>query len=84
MIVTVDMPFVNAKKVKLGYSEDNVLEVYAETSRTITFKALGAKHRHGEFKSYHARIRLPVRINDKKITSRFKRGVLELHLPRVK
>ena len=84
VILTVDLPYVDSKEVKLRCPAKDVLEVYAETSKKITFKALGAKHRHGEFTCYHARIRIPVQVDEKKITSKVKRGVLEVHIPRVK
>ena len=84
VMVTVDLPYVNSREVKISFPAKDVLEVYAETSRKITFKALGAKHRHGEFTCYHARIRIPVQFDEKKARWQFKRGVLELHVPRLK
>ena len=83
VVVTVDLPYVTSKGVKLRCPDD-VLEIFAETSEKITFKALGAKHRHGEFTCYHARIRIPVPVDERKISSQLKHGVLELHIPRVK
>ncbi len=84
VILTIDLPYVNQKQVKLGCPADDVLEIDAETSRKITFKELGIKHRHGEFTCYHARIRTPFPIDETKIKTKFKRGVLEVHLPRLK
>jgi HSP20 family molecular chaperone IbpA len=84
VVLTVDLPYVDSKEVKLRCPANDVVEVYAEMSKKITFKELGAKHRHGEFTCYHARIRIPVQVDEKKITSRVKRGVLEVHIPRVK
>jgi len=84
IVLTIDLPYVNQKQVRLSCPSDDVLEVYAETARKITFKDLGIKHRHGEFTCYHARIRIPVPFDENRIKSRFKRGVLEVHLPRLK
>jgi HSP20 family molecular chaperone IbpA len=84
VVLTVDLPFVDQKQVKLRCPTGDLVEVYAETARKITFHQLGAKHRHGEFTSYHARIRVPVKVSRKKIVSKFKHGVLEVHLHRVK
>jgi HSP20 family molecular chaperone IbpA len=70
------------KRVKLTCPTEDSLEVYAETSKKITFKELGIKHRHGEFTSYYALIRMPVAVNESKITKKFKRGLLEVHVPR--
>jgi len=83
VVITVDLPYVNQTQVKLQCPSKDSIEVYAETNRKITFKDLGAKHRHGEFTCYHARIQIPVPVNEDKISSKFKRGVLEIHLPRL-
>lgn len=83
IVLTIDLPYVDQKQVKLGCPSDDVLEVYAETTRKITFKDLGAKHRHGEFTCYHARIRMPVPVDENRITTQFKGGILEVHLPRL-
>jgi HSP20 family molecular chaperone IbpA len=84
VVITVDLPYVNQTQVKLQCPSDDTVEIYAETNRKITFKDLGAKHRHGEFTCYHSRIRIPVPVDENRISSKFKRGVLEVHLPRVK
>ena len=68
VVLTVDLPYVNSKEVKLRCPANDVVEIYAETSKKITFKALGAKHRHGEFTCYHARIRIPAQVDEKKIS----------------
>jgi HSP20 family molecular chaperone IbpA len=83
VVLTVDMPYVNQERVKLDYPTNDCVEVYAETTRKITFKDLGLKHRHGEFTCYHARIRVPVPVDERGAQTKFKRGVLELHLPRI-
>jgi len=84
VLLTIDLPYVTEKSVKLRCPANDVVEIYAETSRKITFKDLGVKHRHGEFTCYHARIRIPVPVDEARINSKFKRGVLEVHIPRLK
>jgi HSP20 family molecular chaperone IbpA len=84
IILTIDLPYVNQEQVKLFCPATDVIEISAETSRKITFKDLGFKHRHGEFTSYRARIRTPVPVDESRIKKHFKRGVLEIHLPRVR
>ena len=84
VVLTVDLPYVNQKSVKLKLPTKDSIEVYAETTKRITFHDLGAKHRHGEFTSYHAMIRMPVPVDEKRATKKFKRGLLEVHLPRTK
>ena len=84
MVLTIDMPYVDAKQIKFQCPSNDVVEILAETIRKITFKDLGVKHRHGEFTCYHARIRLPVPADEGRITSKFKRGMLEVRIPRKK
>ena len=84
IVLTIDLPFVNPKGIRLQCPATNVLEVYAETSKKITFKELGVKHRHGEFKCYHARVQMPVPVKDDTITEKLKRGVLEVHIQRLR
>jgi len=82
VVVTIDLPFVTAKKIRLRHLSSDAIEVYAETSRMISFKDLGIKHRHGELTCYHARIKVPAPIK-RKMTSKLKRGVLEVHIERL-
>jgi HSP20 family molecular chaperone IbpA len=84
VVLTIDLPYVDQKLVKLSCPANDIIEVTAVTSRKITFKDLGIKHRHGEFMSYHAMIRTPVPVDERKIRTSFKRGVLVVHLPRLK
>ena len=84
VVLTVDLPYVDQKRVKLHCPTEDSVEIFAETNRKITFRDLGAKHRHGEFTCYRARIRMPVPVDEKKISTKFKRGVLEVHIPRLR
>jgi len=82
VVLTVDLPYVKQKGVKLSFPTHDSIEVYAETSKKITFKDLGIKHRHGEFTYYHAIIPMPVPVNERKAAKKFKGGLLEVHIPR--
>jgi len=84
VVLTIDLPYVNPKQIRLQCPSIDFIEILAKTSRKITFRELGLKHRHGEFTCYHARIRIPVQVNERKIVSKFKHGVLEVRVPRVK
>lgn len=84
VVLTVDLPYVDQKRVKLSCPTKDSFEILAETTRKITFKDLGLKHRHGEFTCYHAIVRMPVPVDEKRATKKFKRGLLEVHIPRVK
>jgi HSP20 family molecular chaperone IbpA len=83
VIVTVDLPYVNPEEVTLKLPADDVVEVYANTKRRITFADLGVRHRGGQFRSYHTRIHMPVPVVELGMASKFKRGVLEIRLPRL-
>jgi HSP20 family molecular chaperone IbpA len=84
VVLTMDLPYVNQKEVKVHCPTEDSVEVYAETNRRITFKDLGAKHRHGEFTCYRALVQIPYKVDEKKIISKFKGGVLKLHIPRLR
>jgi len=83
VIVTVDLPYVNPDEVTLKLPADDTVEFYANTKRRITFADMGVTHRGGQFKSYHARIHMPVPVAESGMTSKFKRGILEIRLPRL-
>jgi HSP20 family molecular chaperone IbpA len=83
VIVTMDLPYVNPEEVTLKLPADDVIEIYANTKRRITFADMGVSHRHGQFKSYHTRVHMPVPVVESGMTSKFKRGVLEIRLPRL-
>jgi HSP20 family molecular chaperone IbpA len=84
IVLTIDLPYVNEKQIRLGCPTDDCVEIYAETTKKITFRDLGIKHRHGEFNCYHARIRIPVPVDEKRIKKKLKRGILEVHIPRLR
>ncbi len=84
IVLTVDLPYVNQKQIRLTCPTDDCLEIHAETIKKITFRDLGLKHRHGEFNCFHARVMIPVPVDEKKITTKFKRGILEVRVPRFK
>ena len=82
VILTVDLPYVNRDEVTLKVPADDTVEILANTKHRITFADMGVKHRGGQFKCYHARIHLPVPVLESGMTSKFKRGILEIRLPR--
>lgn len=83
VVLTVDLPYVEQKRVQVKCPDKDSIEVYAETTRKITFRDLGIKHRHGEFTCYHALIHMPVPVDESKATKRIKRGLLEVRIPRI-
>ncbi len=83
VIVTVDLPYVDPQQVAIKLPADDTIEISANTKRRITFADLGVRHRGGQFKSYHALIHMPVQVVESGMTSKLKRGVLEVRLPRL-
>ena len=83
VVVTVDLPYVNPEEINLKLPADDTVEIDANTKRRITFADMGVKHRGGQFKSYHAVVHMPVPVVESGMTSRFKRGILEIRLPRL-
>lgn len=83
VILTVDLPYANPEEVTLKVPADDTVEILANTKRKITFADMGVRHRGGQFKCYHARIHMPVPVLESGMTSKFKRGVLEIRLPRL-
>jgi HSP20 family molecular chaperone IbpA len=82
VIVTVDMPFTKEDTLQVKALGEDMLEISAKMKRKITFKEMGITHRIGEFQSFHFKSRIPVPVQMKKMKIRFKKGMLEVHLPR--
>jgi HSP20 family molecular chaperone IbpA len=81
VIVTVDLPYVDPQQVTIKIPTNDTIEINANTRRQITFADLGVRHRGGQFKCYRARIHMPVPV-ESGMTSKLKRGLLQIHLPR--
>jgi HSP20 family molecular chaperone IbpA len=83
VIVTVDLPYVDPEHVTIKIPANDTIEISADTKRRITFADVGVKHRGGQFRCYHALIHMPVPVVESGMVSKFKRGVLEIRLPRL-
>lgn len=83
VILTVDLPYVDSQQVTVKVPANDTIEINANTKRRITFADMGVGHRGGQFKCYRARIHMPVPVLESGMTSKFKRGVLQLNLPRL-
>jgi HSP20 family molecular chaperone IbpA len=82
VIVTVDLPYTEKNAIKVKRLSDTSLEISAKMKRKIRLDDLGVIHCKGEFKKFHCYMRLPVKIDMNKMISHYKRGILEIHLPR--
>ena len=82
VIATVDLPFTEKKAIKVKPLSDTSLEISAKMKKKIRLDDLGVTHCKGEFQKFHCHMRLPVKVNMKKMITQYKRGILEIHLPR--
>jgi HSP20 family molecular chaperone IbpA len=82
VLVTVDLPFTSKGTVKVKPVGSNTMEIEAKMSRKIRLHELGVTYCKGEFQKYHAHMRIPVSVNMNKMKVNYKKGLLEVHLPR--
>ncbi len=81
-VVTADLPNTDPKSIKVEAVSEDSIEIRAKMKRRLRFDDFGITHRRGEFSSFRCQVHIPVPINTKQIKTSFKRGVLEVHLPR--
>jgi HSP20 family protein len=82
VVMTVDLPLTLESSVQVKPLDERTLEISAEMKRKIQFKELGATHRKGEFHKLHCHKRIPVLVDMDKIHVSYKKGILEVHIPR--
>lgn len=82
VVVTADLPNTNPDTIKIEQINRDILEIKAEMKRRVRFDEFGITHRKGEFRFFRCQMHIPVSFDAKKMTTRFKRGILEVRLPR--
>ena len=82
VIVTADLPYAQPSSIKVEPIDDDRLEITAEMKRKVKFEELGITHYKGEFSTFSCQTHIPVPVDMKNIKTSFKRGVLEIRLPR--
>ncbi len=82
VIVTVDLPLTEENTIQVKPVEKDTLEISARMKRKIRFEDFGITHQKGEFQTFHCHTRIPVQVHMDKMHFRFKKGILEIHLPR--
>jgi HSP20 family molecular chaperone IbpA len=82
VIVTADLPYAKPDTVKVEAISNNLIEIAAEMKCKRCFEDFGITHREGDFSSFRGQIRIPVPVAPEKAKVYFKRGILEIHLPR--
>lgn len=84
VIVTADLPFSDPDSIKIEPIDRNILEVSAKIKRKVCCEDLGIIYQRGEFSTFNCQIRIPVPVNLEKREAKFKKGILEVRLPRKK
>jgi HSP20 family molecular chaperone IbpA len=82
VLVTVDLPFTNRTGVRVKPVGSSSLEISAKMNKTVKLNDLGVTYSKGEFQKYHCQLHIPVPVSMKKIVVNYKKGMLEVHLPR--
>jgi len=82
VVVTADLPYTEPETVKVEAIGEDRLEIGAKMRQKLRFDDFGITHREGEFSSFRCQVRVPVPVNMKRMKVYFKRGILEIHLPR--
>ncbi len=84
VVVTADLPYTDPDTIKVEITGPNRLEIKAEMKRRIRFDEFGITHRQGEFQFFRCINRIPVPVDSKRMKTSFKKGILEVRLPRKK
>jgi len=82
VIVTVDLPYVKENTIQVKPLDRNTIEISAAMSQKICFDDFGMTHYRGEFQKLQCRTRIPVAVNMSNMKIRFKKGILEIRIPR--
>jgi HSP20 family molecular chaperone IbpA len=82
VFVTIDLPFTKKVDVKVKPIGTSSIEITAKMNRTFKLNDLGVTHTEGVFRKYHSHLHIPVPVNMKKMVVGYKKGILEIHLPR--
>ena len=83
-VVTADLPNTDPKNIKVKAVSEDSIEIRAKMKRKLQFDYFGITHRRGEFSSFRCQVHIPVPVDTKQMKIDFKRGVLEVRLPRKK
>lgn len=82
VVVTADLPYAKPETVKVDAIREDLVEITAEMRCKRCFGDFGIGHREGEFSTFRCHVRIPVPVNTERGKASFKRGILEIRLPR--
>ena len=84
VIITVDLPFVKPETIRVRPVEEDLIEIVAEMKKALRPRDLGVVHVEGELRHIRCRTRLPVPVRFEAMRFEFRKGILEVRLPRKK
>jgi len=84
VIVTADLPFSEPDSIKVEPIDRKTLEISAKMKRRVCCDDLGIFHQTGEFSTFNCQTRIPVPVDLGRRKAKFKKGILEIRLPRKK
>ncbi|MGC9346128.1 MAG: hypothetical protein ACP5ER_05010, partial [Candidatus Bathyarchaeales archaeon] len=79
---TVDLPYAEENTIQVKPIGGNTIEISAKMRRKVRFDDFGITHYKGEFQTLRCQTRIPVPVYMDRMEIRFKRGILEIRLPR--
>jgi len=82
VVITMDLPFVKPETIRVRPVEEGIIEVVAEMKKALRPRDLGVVHVEGELREMRCRTRLPVPVEMKAMRFVFRKGILEVRLPR--
>jgi len=82
VIVTADLPYTEENMIQVKPLDKNVIQISANMKRKIRLDDFGITHHRGEFQKLQCHTRIPVPVDMDKMEIRFKKGILEIRLPR--
>lgn len=82
VVVTVDLPYTEKNTVRIKPLDGNSLEIVAKMRRKISLNELGIIHHKGKILKFYCRTRIPVSVNMGKMAVHYKKGLLEIRVPR--
>ncbi len=82
VVVTVDLPMTQEDSLRVKPLGRDILDISAKLKRKVRLEEFGIKHHRGEFHSLHCQARIPVPVQMSGLEMQFKKGILQIHLPR--
>ena len=82
-IVTADLPYVNKEDIEVNLSEDTI-EIKAKMRTKHCFERWGTHQKSVIYSSFRKLIKLPSPLNVDKAVCSFRKGLLEINLPKKK